>query len=212
MIFLNVDALLIRQHRSSTADVFLFWSVHHVVWPWPGCLIPMLARGLGLNLGYAKNEADRSSRHHSLVSCPVKTISSSYSVFSPFYDSYSFSYSTYSSSRHLSKLFLFFLWDYIGSLFLTVPERGAGGWNLFYGTEKALWYLQWSLWVGMKESNVLNFHSQGLLMCQKSLSRLPANSGIFIALLLLQGISSATELNDTLMIQAQKSYPNKTFM
>ncbi|KAA8583449.1 hypothetical protein FQN60_015995, partial [Etheostoma spectabile] len=45
----------------------------------PGCLIPVPARGLGLNLGYAKNEAGRGSRHRSLVSYPVKTISSSYS-------------------------------------------------------------------------------------------------------------------------------------
>lgn len=62
----------------------LFWSFRHVVWPWPGCLIPMPARGLGLNLGYAKNEASRGSRHHSLVFYPVKTISSSY-VFLSFF-------------------------------------------------------------------------------------------------------------------------------
>lgn len=48
---------------------------------------PVPARGLGLNLGYAKNEADWGSRHRSLVSCTVKTISSFYSVFLSFYDS-----------------------------------------------------------------------------------------------------------------------------
>lgn len=51
MIFLNVDVM-----------VLMFF----------GCLIPMLARGLGLNLGYAKNEADSGSRYHSLVFCPCK--------------------------------------------------------------------------------------------------------------------------------------------
>lgn len=43
--------------------------------PGPAAWSVLPARGPGLNLGYAKNEA----RHRSLVSCPVKTISSSYS-------------------------------------------------------------------------------------------------------------------------------------
>lgn len=167
----------------------LFWSFHHVVWPWPGCLIPMPARGLDLNLGYAKNEANRSSRHHSLVSYPVKTISSSYSVCFSFYDSPPFLLFLWLLlPPSLQALFLFSLWECIEALFLTLSEQGAGGWNLFYGTEKAPRYLQWCLWVGIKESNALNFHNQGLLIrlwhCHKSLVRLPAHYGLFIALLL----------------------------
>ncbi len=46
----------------------------------------------------------------------------------------------------------------------------------------------------------------------KTSLRFPDDSGLFIALLLYQGVSSAMELNDTLMIKAQRSFPNKTFM
>lgn len=173
---------------------FLFWSFHHVVWPWPGCLILMPAREPSLNLDYAKNEADRGSRHHSLVSYPVKTISSSYSVCLSFYDSPPFLlfHELYSTQLHFpsslrAPVFVFPL-RVCWILFLTLSDQGAGRWNLFYGTETALWYLQWCLWVGIRESNLLNLHSQCLLTClwrcHKSLLRLPANFGLFIALLL----------------------------
>lgn len=121
--------LWLQENINQALPIFsLFWSFHHVVWPWPGCLIHMPARGLGLNLGYAKNEADRGSRHRSLASCPIKTISYSYSVSFFFYDSPLFLLSNLTQlllSPSLQVLLLFFLWEYVRSLFLTLSEQGA---------------------------------------------------------------------------------------
>lgn len=135
--------------------ISFFWSFHHVVWPQPGCLILMPARGLGLNLGYAKNEADRGSRHRSLASCPIKTISYSYSVSFSFMIpllSYFLTLTQLLLSPSLQALLLFFLWEYVGSLFLTLSEQGAGRWNLFYGTENALYVIPTEMFVGWHRS------------------------------------------------------------
>lgn len=101
-------------------------------------------------------------------SCPVKTalfLTLSLSLFLTF----SLSLELHSApppSPSLQALFLFFLWEYVESLFLTLSRSREPEDEIFSMAQKRLiLYPKWCLWLGMEGSNLLKFHSRGLLTC-----------------------------------------------
>lgn len=163
--------MLIPLRRTLPADsinqTFMFYLCQsdQALWHRPGCLILMPARGLGLNLDYAKNEADRGSRHRSLVSCPVKTISFSPLFFLSFMSLlFSLPPLTPPTAIHYSPVFVFPLRGR-RIPFSHALRAGAAGWSLLCGTHKCLLMATDTL-VGWHEvAQHANAHSEGLLMC-----------------------------------------------
>lgn len=165
----------------------------------------MPARGLGLNLGYAKNEANRSSRHRSLVSYAAKTIFSC-SLFLPFMI---LSISLANSAQLLlSFLRAVFCFSSTRTFFLTLTEKEAGRWNLFSVLPT----------VKFVERHKKKKPAE---LLQPRLVNMPVMINLYGEFWPIRSIycvvtanktCSQAELSGTLMIRLQQSFPNKTFL